>query len=526
MIREFDPVGKLIFRAVFWLIRKLGLLLLLVVVLLALPLVTEAWKVARDFNPTEIATSTISQVQQIAPTKQSAPDAIKERLAALRTMRSTKESERESVEKTKCLLPTCSYTKDAKLYRIDTEIEVLSQAINYSEALVNGDRACSQRKSAQQNLVFQQNLVTGLNAAKPWWAPKSQAHLVAAARLRVLQTEVSNLDGQCTAFRKALPTFVANKGKLEGALKGHQEFSQRMAELAQLKLQLERDALAVLPQALLLLLSILLGPALVKALAYWGVAPQASRRFGVTLAKESTGQIAVLAKNDRFQRIDLCAGEQLLVTPALYDDRSGNLVVKTKCFLDSRVPFTSIAAGMFNLSTYSATSAAHVGLKVKDSYNDKLCVISIPEGSSLILQPRFLAGVVQANERPIKITRHWRLFDPASWLTLQLRYMVFHGPAKLILKGCNGVQVDSVQESATINQASTIGFTANLRYSVSRCEPFFAYLTGKQELFDDCFAGSSGYFVHEVSPKQAKVTLLPGRGIEGVIITILKVFGI
>jgi len=291
-------------------------------------------------------------------------------------------------------------------------------------------------------------------------------------------------------------------------------------------LQLEREALTVLPQALLLLLSIFLGPAVVKAFAYWCVAPQASCRFGVTLAKESTGQLAVLAKNDRLQRIDLCAGEQLLVPPVLYDGLSGNLVVRTKWFLDSRAPVTSVAAGMFNLSTYSAASAANVWLKVKDSYNDKLCVISIPQGSSLVLQPRFLAGVVQSIERPIKITRHWRLFDLASWLTLQLRYMVFHGPAKLILKGCNGVQVDPVQEGAKINQGSTIGFTANLRYSVSRCEPFFPYLGGRQELFDDRFSGSRGYFFHEVSPKPSKFTLLPGRGIEGILSSLLKIFGI
>lgn len=173
-----------------------------------------------------------------------------------------------------------------------------------------------------------------------------------------------------------------------------------------------------------------------------------------------------------------------------------------------------------------AISATNVGLKIKDSDNDKLCVISIPEESSLVLQPRFLAGVVQDSERPIRITRHWRLFDPASWLTLQLRYMVFHGPAKLILKGFNGVQVDPVQEGTKINQASTIGFTANLHYSVTRCEPFFPYLGGRQELFDDRFSGSSGYFVHEVSPKPSKFTLLPGRGIEGILNSILKIFGI
>ena len=370
MNREFYPVGRLIFRAVFWLIRKFGLLLLLVGILLALPLVTEAWKVARDFNPTKIATSTISQVQQITPSKQSSLGVIKEKLAVLRAMRSTKEAERESVEKTKCLLSTCSYTKDAKLYRIDTEIEVLSQAINYSEALVNGNRACSQFKKARRDLIFQEDLRTQLNAAKPWWVPKSQAHLDAEEKLRVLDTVVSDFGSQCDAFKNGAASFVANKGKLDVALKGHLAFSQRMAELAQHKLQLERDAKAVLPQALLLLLSILLGPVAVKALAYWCVAPQASRRFGFTISKDSTGQIVVSAKNDRVQQIDLCAGEELFVAPAMRYGDSDKLAVDTNFLLDKRAPFTSVAAGMFNLSKYRAISATYVGLKIKDSDNE------------------------------------------------------------------------------------------------------------------------------------------------------------
>ncbi|MCK7502947.1 MAG: hypothetical protein MZV70_01815 [Desulfobacterales bacterium] len=33
-------------------------------------------------------------------------------------------------------------------------------------------------------------------------------------------------------------------------------------------------------------------------------------------------------------------------------------------------------------------------------------------------------------DRPMQITRHWRLGSLSAWLTLQLRYIVFHGPAK------------------------------------------------------------------------------------------------
>ena len=474
----------------------------------------------------DIATNAIGQVRQITPTKQSSKEEIKQMLASLRSMKLEKEAERKSVDEVSCLLPTCSFTRDAKLYRIDAEIEVLSQAIHYSETLTNGKVACERHRSAQQNLRELDAQLAELNNDMPIKILRSKEHQDLINKRDAMEKTVSILRWQCDAFKNATESFSANKSKLADVLTLHQAFSQQMSELGQIRGQLKQKALAVLPLAILLWLGILLGPAGIKAIAYWGVAPLASRRFGFTLAKDSSGQTDILAKSDRLQRIDLCAGEEVLIDPALHDSHSENLAVDSKLLLDGGAPFTSVAAGMFNLSRFRATSASNIVLKIKSSDSDKLCVVAIPEGSSLVLQPRFLAGIVQDSGRPIRITRHWRLSDLASWLTLQLRYMVFHGPAKLILKGCNGVEVDPVREETKLNQASTIGFTANLHYSVSRSEPFLPYLSGKQELFDDRFSGSVGYFVHEVSPRPSRATLLPGRGIEGIINSVLKIFGI
>ena len=49
---------------------------------------------------------------------------------------------------------------------------------------------------------------------------------------------------------------------------------------------------------------------------------------------------------------------------------------------------------------------------------------------------------------------------------------------------------------------------------------------GKQELFNDNFAGGPGYYVYEEMPHFGKKTGIAGRGIEGVFDSVLKVFGI
>jgi hypothetical protein len=54
-----------------------------------------------------------------------------------------------------------------------------------------------------------------------------------------------------------------------------------------------------------------------------------------------------------------------------------------------------------------------------------------------------------------------------SWLTLQLRYIVFQGAAKLVLKGNSGIEANRIDDETTIDQLATMGFTANLSHSVA-----------------------------------------------------------
>ncbi len=49
---------------------------------------------------------------------------------------------------------------------------------------------------------------------------------------------------------------------------------------------------------------------------------------------------------------------------------------------------------------------------------------------------------------------------------------------------------------------------------------------GKQELFNDSFAGGDGFYVYEEMPHGRAKTGIFGRGIEGLTDSVLKVFGI
>lgn len=293
----------------------------------------------------------------------------------------------------------------------------------------------------------------------------------------------------------------------------------------------------VIPTALGILLSIILVPIAIKAAFYFVVAPLASSRPAIHLLPEVSGAIdgeSVNTAGDTggtkisavSMSIEVDGTHELLVHPEYLQSSSQQGEKDTKWLLDYAYPISSLASGMFALTRIRATSPeTFVVSDTKDPFSE-IGVISIPEGSAIVFQPHSLIGIVQSIDRPIRISRHWRLGSLNAWLTLQLRFLIFHGPAKLIVKGCRGVRFEQAGKGRSINQAATIGFSANLAYSNTRCETFASYLMGKQELFNDKFAGGNGFYFYEETPHFGKKTGITGRGLEGVTDSILKIFGI
>jgi hypothetical protein len=289
--------------------------------------------------------------------------------------------------------------------------------------------------------------------------------------------------------------------------------------------------------ALGILLGIILAPLAIKALLYFVIAPLASRRPAIQLLPEVSGAIGGILDTmegapDRpkvsavSQSVTIDAGEELLVHPEYLQSSSIRGTKDTKWLLDWSVPLSSLAAGLFGLTRIRTSSPESFVVSSTTDPLSEIGVIVLPPGSALAMQPHNLVGVVQPRDHPVVITRHWRLGSLSAWLTLQLRYLVFHGPARLVVAGCRGVRVEKSGSGRSINQAATIGFSANLAYRTMRCETFGAYLMGKQELFNDSFGGGPGYYVYEEMPHFGKRGGITGRGLQGIGDSILKVFGI
>ncbi len=498
---------KIILTVTGWLIRKFGLLLLVILALLLAPSVKNAWRIVEDFQPDTVITDIAHQTKGIAPDKNSSAQELKDSLSRLRISRDQKKTERIQLEQVSCILPTCALIKDARIYRADAEIETFTQALTYGEAVVRGAQTCQEHKQNQSSVNQLRQTVHGLNQDKPWWVPTSQEHKLFIDQLEQLEARQMGLFNSCQRYRTGALIFQVDQSAIKKIVDArHALFLTKLNELKKSKEQTLGQALAVLPTALWLLLGIILAPIGFKTFAYYGIAPLAAlttRKLCIRLQPSAFGKLNVLSPNNHLQQITLMKGEEFLFDPALFRGASDGAYQSTKYLLDWSMPITSIACGMYFLTLFRSEAGGTVTVGcdgAADGNSIRMTVLEIPQDSSLVLQPRCLAGIVQNTNLPIKITRHWRLLNLGSWLTLRFRYIVFHGPAKLVLKGKNGVEIDSSDAGITLNQGATLGFSANLDYSVSRCGTLFSFYNGKSALLNDRFSGP-GFYLHEVSPR-------------------------
>ena len=224
--------------------------------------------------------------------------------------------------------------------------------------------------------------------------------------------------------------------------------------------------------------------------------------------------------------ICLNASEELLLHGE-YLQSSAVATSKNTCWLPNwSFPFTSLAAGLFALDRLRSDGGEPVVLSSTRDPLAELALLDLPASAAIMLHPSALAGVIQARGSAIRLTSHWQLHRLHSYLTLQLRYLVFHGPAKLVLRGCGGVRLEAAGAGRLINQAATLGFSAHAEFSVTRCETFVSYWRGDQGLFNDRFSGDAAFYLYEETPNMRSKRGFIGRSLDGMTDAVLKVFGI
>lgn len=288
------------------------------------------------------------------------------------------------------------------------------------------------------------------------------------------------------------------------------------------------------------LLAALLLPLAIRTLFYYVFAPLVQAGPPIRLAEHMTAQpIPAKEPGGPSLLVSVPGGQELLIrqgflqsSPAAAQGRHPSRpAARTRWLLDPRRPFTSIASGMTFL-TQTLGAGGTYGLSTQDDPFAELARIALPAGARLVLQPRALVAVLQPVGQPVPIRSRWR-FGLHAWLTFQFRYLVFHGPATLIVKGGRGVRMEPAQNGRVFGQSQLIGYSADLAYTVQRNETFAPYLLGRAPLLRDKVAQEAaahseegaGLLVLEEAPMAGRKTGVRG-GLEGLFDAALKAFGI
>jgi hypothetical protein len=262
-----------------------------------------------------------------------------------------------------------------------------------------------------------------------------------------------------------------------------------------------------------------LGPPLWRIFAYTVIAPGLSRRPPVRLG--SAAALPEVRTSRAALAMTLAPGETLWVKEKYLQASDEGLAKRTRWLLDWRMPLACVATGLVELIEMrhrGESGDQAVTFSSQDNPHLELALVTLPAGSGLILRPRFIAGVIAPAGGRLGLRRHWRIFTLQSWVTGQFRYFEFVGPCSLLLAGSRGVRAEILAAAAgapeparRVNRDALIGFTPGLGYRPVRAETFWAYLRGRNPLFDDRFEGA-GVFLSQENTARDPSEKEPGLG--------------
>lgn len=311
---------------------------------------------------------------------------------------------------------------------------------------------------------------------------------------------------------------------------------KKKQELADLRAMQERfdrlvreqlGRLAWLALGLLILLTVV--PLVWKIMAFFILAPLAQRSAPIVLGEEVLKLPPISATESRpAQRIALAANDVLMTKVDYLQGSMGDDEKRTKWLMDWRYPFSSLAAGMFLLTSIRNRSAAQgqVTLSSQEDATEELSVLMVPDGRWMVFRPRYLVAIAHPGNAQPEIKSRWVWNRLHAWVNLQFRYMMVRGPVKLVFSAQRGTQVEKVLPEFSgrrVNSRLTVAFSPHLKYAPVRAETFVSYLRGKNPLFDDFFSGKGSVIQQQVTGTKRNPA---ARIWEGVFGAVGKIFGI
>ncbi len=404
-------------------------------------------------------------------------------------------------------------------------------------ALVELQNLRESAKQQEERIAQAQQIIQKLEALRSWWqewfgdSEQQQANEDQLARMTILESKAQiDLEGMLRDIRNGEIAVEDLQFQLQSVDRDMASAEKSQSAAAHyLRDAWDRSKVYLLVALILFFV----GPTIIKVFSFYLLAPWMARGKPIRFAEDYVA-LPHVRPSHVSTIVTLWPGEVLRVKESYLQSSDDQLNRKTRFVLDWAIPFTSVACGLtelIELRNGQAGERSVITLSNSDDPHVELSVIEVPEGSSLILRPSFLVGVITENEENVEIRRRWMLLRWQAWITLQFRFFEFVGPCRLVVAGSRGVrgemlrlEREGVRPARRTNQLATIGFTPNLDYLPVRAETFWGYYRNMNPLFDDLFAGEGLFVLQETATEQGREG--PRRFWSAVWNSVLKVFGI
>lgn len=241
-----------------------------------------------------------------------------------------------------------------------------------------------------------------------------------------------------------------------------------------------------------------LGPTLRKLSLFYFFAPRIARKRPLLLNRHP-GFSPSLGESRNIVETSLWPGESARVRLRYLKSVDEGLARESKLIMSWRFPVISLLSGFVhdvNFKNARAGRDYRLAFAHHKNPEHQMAVVHVPENSSIVVRPSFLAAVVLPPGQKLCVRRRWQLFRWQAWLTGQLCFLEFAGPCRLVVAGRPALRAErlTTQENGSTSSCRTsvdkiIGFTPGLEYRLVRSPRFWNYYRWEAPLFDAHFSG-------------------------------------
>lgn len=252
-----------------------------------------------------------------------------------------------------------------------------------------------------------------------------------------------------------------------------------------------------------------LGPTLRHLSLFYFFAPRIEKKRPVLLERHPRYSPS-LGESANVVETSLWPGERACVRLRYLQYADEGVLRESKFMMSWRFPVTSLLSGFVHdvsLRNVRAGNDYRLAFAHHKNPEHQMAVVHVPENSSLVVRPSFLAAVVLPPGQKLQLRPRWQLLRWQAWLTGQLRFLEFKGPCRLVVAGRPGLRAERMSEKedgmlpvCRVAVDRIIGFTPGLEYRLIRTPRFWSYYLWNARLFDAHFTGVGFVLVQATLP--------------------------